>query len=275
MNLLNYQITNNLLQYLESKKYDKQILLEKIEQTNFYLYEENTMLDVSYEFLGKKIPKSIITDSKSYGFTTALLMKHNMNIFIAKRIVAINQKYVDKNFDIILLHELLHLLSQNNIEKECNKFIYRTGICENKYDIFTKEDSTYPFSRVNLNEGITQFLAEEIYKKIYRKESGLKKDYSCVFAVEILNAFLDLEDLDFWLDIYLNNKYDYLIEVISSRLNISESFLMNLNIGIKYTERRKKDLNKLLDKIIICSKDKEKAKVAIEKLSAKLPKDLF
>lgn len=274
MNLLDFDVTNELLLYLEKKNFCVQNFLDKIKETNFYLYKENHMLDISYDFCGKRYNKSIITD-KSYGFTTALLLKQNGNIVISKRVLGVNDSLDREVFNITLIHELLHLLSQNNIEKVNHRYVYRTGITKAEYDIFTKFDEEYEVSKINLNEGITQFLAEKIYEEIYNKKSPIKNDYSCVYAIEILNSFLNFKNIDWWLDIYLNNKYESLIKLLENKLNLKENFLMNLDIGIKYSKYNSRDLNKMLYQIIYSLDNKKEINEIIKELSNKLPKEIF
>lgn len=274
MNLLDFTVTNELLLYLEKKNFCIQNFLDKIKETNFYLYKENHMLDISYDFCGKKYNKSIITD-KSYGFTTALLLKQNGNIVISKRVLGVNDSLDKDVFNITLIHELLHLLSQNNIEKVNHKYVYKTGITKAEYDIFTKFDEEYENSKISINEGITHFLAERIYEEIYNKKSPIKNDYSCVYAIEILNSFLKFENIDWWLDIYLNNKYESLIKLLENKLKLKENFLMNLDIGIKYNKYNSRELNKMLYKIIYSLDNKKEINDIVKKLSNKLPKEIF
>lgn len=255
----------DILNYLETKGYDKVKLNKIIDNTIFFEYTnpENETIEVIYK--GIKI-KEVLDSSLNNvcGFQLPLLIEYNNKIVNATNLIGIDSKNKKKFRKNILIHELMHLLSQKEMIID-NKYYICTGILKEEFKLIDKDvicNSNLEYIQ-RINEGMTQYLAKFLEKEIYNKHN-FTHDYS-VYSdlITIFNVFLfNTTDIDKILDIYMNNKIEEFFSIIKSELGISEKFLKKNILPKSYYDVSKIYLNLLIIKYlrVIINKKKKNNK---------------
>ncbi len=269
------KVVLDLVNYLEKKEYNRQKLDKIIENTIFFEYTnpESECIQIQYKDI---LIKEVLDPNLNnlLGFELPVLIEYSGDIVNAKNIIGIDSKNKKKFRKNILIHELMHLLSQKEEKIGENFFIYTGILCE-RFKLIDKNVvcDTCPEYLLRINEGITQFLAKSIEKEIYNKHNF---NHDCsVYSdiISIFNIFLfNTTNVDEILKIYMNNDKEMLFYLLNSDLGISENFLkMNMLPNIYY-DFSKIYLNIKIIKYIrlIIKKSKEKGRKDLKEIREKL-----
>lgn len=112
------------------------------------------------------------------------------------------------NQDIVIIHELLHILSNSEFAVKAGRFIHKSlfkvnkcGVCYEHYLEEGKNSSTHQTINRGINEGITEYLAEQITGTkgyTYNQEQDIFKILSFIIGEDTIleKYFSDVEPYD-------------------------------------------------------------------------------
>lgn len=225
---------NDFINYLIKQGNNPERINKIMQNTIITKYNANNLKDVKFMYNDIEITQKIHRSFKDYhGFCYNVVIHEGENIKNIKNILGINSKNKRKEGILTIIHELLHLLSQNEEEIDGNLKI-KSGICEIEY-------MQNKLARCNgsekLNEGMTEYLARKIKAKLYGEFNCVESVYVYEDLVPIINNFL-FEDnhVENLLKLYMNNDRKKLYKLIKEKTGISEYRITHLWLPLAYTE---------------------------------------
>ena len=271
---------NDFINYLVKEGYDSEKINSIMKNTVVVKYSKDKSTNVTFKYEDEEITQKIHSWFKDYhGFCYNVVIHEGNDIKNIQNIIGINTKNNRKEGIITIIHELLHLLSQNEEIVEDNLKI-KSGLYETEY-LQNKLIRTYGSDK--LNEGVTEYLARKIKAKIYGEYSYTNSVYVYEDLVPIINNFIFEENqVENLLNIYMNNDRKKLYKLIKEKAGISEYRMMRLYLPLVYSkmykniiEYRLVKLTKKIIKYYLKTHTKEQLEIVCKKILEDLPKGRY
>ena len=243
------EVTIDLINYLYEYGFDLDILIDKINSTEFIFFDDNLFKKNIFYRVGKKIKKKELNLIGYEGaFIPIIDLNENQELVIYKKICAINLdgpiRKDNPHFKQKIIHELLHLLSAKDSLEKIEKYSYyytgfsKTAFLKNKNNSYRNSDA----GDDEFNEAVTDLLADNIYRDIYDDDFILtctmegKIRRPCInsyyfnkMLIKVLNLLAyGTNDTTHLLLSYMTNDLNIYLEQVESNLRLSYIDLKNV-----------------------------------------------
>lgn len=235
----------DVLIYLDKKNINIEKQIERINKTDFIMIDSDKF---EYEFtLNGKKEKVTIEKKNVKGFYKPIIVydSEDKKIKLIKELLVI--KKTSNNLDLAgrIMHELLHLLSSRMyLEENKNDSVHYSGIAKHSCSVENDELKVkFCSGEICITEAMTEviryYLMEKIYnvpyKIPYRLDDKNKKIYS-FSSYYIITNFMNIlnlgitnsTEIDYLLDVYLNNKDDVFYNKVKETYDISKDDVKNI-----------------------------------------------
>ncbi len=234
-------------EFLKKKSLDTKSVMDKLYGTEYMSYD-NGVLEIIYNLPNKS--EDIIERHDLSSLTGAIIPIVKLNketmVFI-KTICAINEN--NKNLEESIVYYLLKAISTDVKFKKAfyKKRIINSGFVQIIYEAQKDKIKCYEISEYEyINQGVLEYLSEEIYKEIYKKPMNKNKlnlfttNYLVKEITRILNFVLfETEDYTKLLEIYLKNDIDTFLMDVQLRTGLEEKQLCEIyNVATAFLEGR-------------------------------------
>lgn len=257
----------DLINFLSRKGYNVIKYIKRINNTRFFFFDSQKECDkkFEYEIDSKKIQKEIKWDEYEGLYVPVIDLNSKGQITFVEHVCGFNLdsaiKLDNKMYKQKIIHELLHLFSAyGNVKKEGEIYIFYNGVNQIVFKIENnKLKRKNEFGLEEINEAITEHLANEIYKSLYDKNfftayedfEGFRYPYINQYYLmtgfmRIINLFTNLSTrIDKLLFSYLTNNLDYYLKDVENVLALNKDTFKELFY----------DLNIMIDSYIYSEKE--------------------